>query len=292
MPKPLDQRLAEELSISAAQVRATIALLDEGATVPFIARYRKEVTNGLDDTQLRDLAERLVYLRELDARRNAILEAISEQGKLDSALAASIDSADTKQRLEDLYAPYKKKRRTKAQIAREAGLDALAESLLADPTLAPQAEAQAYLKAPFTTPDGDNPGVADVKAALDGARQVLIERFAENADLVGQPARALRARADHRVQVVPGKETEGEKFADYFDHRRKARRDSRRTARSPCCADAANRCCACRCNCPMIRCPPRDAAGARRRSPARTASTISSARPTSGCSIARAGPGR
>ncbi|MGE0311192.1 MAG: Tex family protein [Lautropia sp.] len=218
MPAPLDRRLADELSIEPRQVRATIALLDEGATVPFIARYRKEATDGLDDTQLRALAERLVYLRELDDRRDAIVAAIAELGKLDPALAARIDAADTKQRLEDLYAPFRKKRRTKAQIAREAGLAPLADSLLADPTLEPDATAQAYLRPAFSTPDGENPGVPDGRSALDGARQILIERFAENADLVGRLRDELQRRAMLVSRVVPGKEAEGEKFADYFDH--------------------------------------------------------------------------
>ena len=145
MPQPLEQRLASELSIRPQQVQATIALLDEGATVPFIARYRKEVTGNLDDTQLRHLSERLIYLRELDARRQAILDSITEQGKLTPELAARIDEADSKQRLEDLYAPYKPKRRTKAQIAREAGLEPLADALLANPMLVPETEAAAYL---------------------------------------------------------------------------------------------------------------------------------------------------
>ncbi len=221
MPKALDRRLADELAIDPRQVRATIALLDEGATVPFIARYRKEATDGLDDTQLRTLAERLVYLRELDERRDAILASIDEQGKLDTALAASIDAADTKQRLEDLYAPFRRKRRTKAQIAREAGLEPLADALLRDPRVEPEAAAQAYLKAPFTTPEGENPGVADAKSALDGARQILIERFAENADLVGRLRDELQRRAVVVSAVVPGKEAEGAKFADYFDHTEK-----------------------------------------------------------------------
>ncbi len=221
MPQPLEHRLAAELSIRPQQVLATIALLDEGATVPFIARYRKEVTDGLDDTQLRNLAERLVYLRELDERRESILTAIGSQGRLDAALAASIDAADSKQRLEDLYAPFKKKRRTKAQIAREAGLGPLADSLLADPTLDPETTAAAYLKPPFTIDDSDNPGVADAKAALDGARQILMERFAEHADLVGSIREELQRRGMVTSTVIAGQETIGEKFADYFDYTEK-----------------------------------------------------------------------
>lgn len=221
MPASLENRLAVELSIRPQQVKATMALLDEGATVPFIARYRKEVTDGLDDTQLRDLAERLIYLRELDERRTAVLAAIQEQGKLDPALAASIDAADTKQRLEDLYAPFKKKRRTKAQIAREAGLEPLADTLLADPAQDPDAAAAAFLKPPFTSDDGDNPGVADNKAALDGARQILMERFAENADLVGRLREEMQQRGVVASTLVDGQAESGAKFADYFDYSEK-----------------------------------------------------------------------
>ncbi|MEY4933483.1 MAG: hypothetical protein RLZZ403_1803, partial [Pseudomonadota bacterium] len=177
----IESRLATELVVKPSQVAAAVALLDEGATVPFISRYRKEATGGLDDTQLRNLAERLVYLRELEERRAAILASIDEQKKLTPALKASIEAADTKQRLEDLYLPYKQKRRTRAQIAREAGLDGLATMLLTDPSLTPETEAARFLKPAFTTEAGDNPGVPDVKAALDGARQVLIEQFAEDA---------------------------------------------------------------------------------------------------------------
>ncbi|MDO4905582.1 MAG: Tex family protein [Lautropia sp.] len=218
MPLPLEQRLATELSIRPQQVLATIGLLDEGATVPFIARYRKEVTGNLDDTRLRQLAERLTYLRELDQRRQTILDSIREQGKLTPELAARIDEADSKQRLEDLYAPYKPKRRTKAQIAREAGLEPLADLLLGNPLLTPEAEAANFLKAPFTTPDGDNPGVADAKAALDGARQILMERFAEDADLVGRLRERLQEKGVLISKVVDGKTETGAKFADYFDY--------------------------------------------------------------------------
>ncbi len=200
------------------QVRAAIDLLDEGATVPFIARYRKEATEGLDDTQLRQLAERLEYLREMDQRREAIIVAIQEQGKLTDALAASLDAADSKQRLEDLYAPYKKKRRTKAQIAREAGLEPLADALLGDPARVPEEAAAEYLREPFTTDEGENPGVADAKAALDGARQILMERFAEDADLVGRLRSELESRGRIVSRVNPGKEEGGEKYRDYFDY--------------------------------------------------------------------------
>ncbi len=212
----IEVRLATELAVKPAQVAAAVALLDEGSTVPFIARYRKEATGGLDDVQLRALEERLGYLRELEERRTAILDSVREQGKLTPELEASIAVADTKQRLEDLYAPYKPKRRTKAQIAREAGLDVLAHELLGDPTLDPEAEAAKFLKPAFETADGKNPGVPDVKAALDGARQVLMERFAEDADLVA----ALRAHVqEHGVvvaTVAEGKEEAGAKFRDYF----------------------------------------------------------------------------
>ncbi|MBE0489971.1 MAG: RNA-binding transcriptional accessory protein [Halomonas sp.] len=207
-------RLAEELSVRPQQVSATVELLDGGATVPFIARYRKEVTGGLDDTQLRNLHERLGYLRELEERRAAVLAAIDEQGKLTPELAGLIRAADTKQRLEDLYLPYKKKRRTKAQIAREAGLEPLADALLADPTLDPESEAAKYLRAA----EGDIPAVEDAKAALDGARQILMERFAEDAELVGRLRERLWQEGELSARVIPGKEAEGAKFSDYFEH--------------------------------------------------------------------------
>jgi protein Tex len=215
---PIESRIAAELSVKPQQVTATVALLDGGATVPFIARYRKEATGGLDDTQLRTLQERLAYLRELEERRAAVLKSIEEQGKMTPQLRQSLEAADTKQRLEDLYLPFKPKRRTKAQIAREAGLDALAHALLADPTLDPQAEAAKYLKAPFTTEQGENPGVPDAKAALEGARQVLMEQFAEDAALVGELREHLRASARLVSRVAEGKEEAGAKFRDYFDY--------------------------------------------------------------------------
>jgi protein Tex len=207
-------RLAEELSVRPQQVSATVELLDGGATVPFIARYRKEVTGGLDDTQLRQLHERLGYLRELEERRTAVLAAIDEQGKLTPELAGQIQAADTKQRLEDLYLPYKKKRRTKAQIARQAGLEPLADALLADPTLDPDVEAAKYLRAA----EGDIPAVEDAKAALDGARQILMERFAEDPELVGALRERLWQEGELSARLIAGKEREGAKFSDYFEH--------------------------------------------------------------------------
>ena len=207
---PIEQRIAEEIGVRAQQVIAAVALLDEGATVPFIARYRKEVTGALDDTQLRTLEERLTYLRELEERRAAVIASIEEQGKLTPALRAEVEHAETKQRLEDLYLPYKPKRRTKAQIAREAGLGPLAELLLADPTRDPNTEAAAYVDA--------EKGVADVKAALDGAKQILIEQFAEDAQLVGELREYVEAHGVVVSSVVEGKETEGAKFRDYFDY--------------------------------------------------------------------------
>ena len=208
------RRLAEELTVRPPQVKATVELLDGGATVPFIARYRKELTGGLDDIQLRALHERLAYLRELEERRAAVLSAIDEQGKLSDALAAQIQAADTKQRLEDLYLPYKKKRRTKAQIAREAGLEPLSKTLLADPTLVPEDEAAKYLRAA----EGDIPAVEDAKAALDGAKQILMERFAEDPELVGQLRERLWREGELSSRVIAGKQQEGAKFSDYFEH--------------------------------------------------------------------------
>jgi uncharacterized protein len=207
-------RLADELSVRPEQVAATVELLDGGATVPFIARYRKEVTGALDDTQLRQLDERLRYLRELEERREAVLAAIDEQGKLDPTLKATIQAADTKQRLEDLYLPFKKKRRTKAQIAREAGLEPLADALLANPTLDPESEAAQYLR----EAEGDIPAIEDAKAALDGAKQILMERFAEDPELIGQLRERLWQEGELSARVLDGKQQEGAKFSDYFEH--------------------------------------------------------------------------
>ncbi|MFC5476472.1 Tex family protein [Paraherbaspirillum soli] len=214
----IEQRLAVELAAKPVQVAAAVALLDEGATVPFIARYRKEVTGGLDDIQLRLLEERLRYLRELEARRSAIMASIEEQGKMTPALLQAITLAEDKTRLEDLYLPYKPKRRTKAQIAAEAGLTELADALLASPDLNPDEEAAKYLKPAFSTDNGDNPGVADAKAALDGARQILMERFAEDAALLQALREYLTEHGVVESKVVEGKQDAGEKFADYFDY--------------------------------------------------------------------------
>ncbi|QNA98275.1 Tex family protein [Massilia sp. Se16.2.3] len=215
----IEQRLAIELAAKPAQVAAAIALLDEGATVPFIARYRKEATGGLDDIQLRLLEERLRYLRELEDRRAAIIESITEQNKMTPALLEAIALAEDKTRLEDLYLPYKQKRRTKAQIAVEAGLSPLADALLADPTLNPETLAAQYLREAFTNADGvNNPGVPDTKAALDGARQILMERFAEDATLLQSLREYVQEHGVVDSKVVEGKQDEGEKFADYFDY--------------------------------------------------------------------------
>ena len=209
MLPPIHDRIAGELAARPAQVLAAIALLDEGATVPFIARYRKEATGGLDDAQLRTLEDRLGYLRELEDRRTAVLKSIDEQGKLTPQLRAAVLGADTKTRLEDLYLPYRPKRRTKAQIAREAGLAPLAQTLLEDPTQDPEQVAAAYVDTAK--------GVADVKAALDGARQILMEDWAEDAELAGQVRAWLWDNAQLTSTLVPGKEQEGAKFTDYFD---------------------------------------------------------------------------
>ncbi|MBN8212884.1 MAG: RNA-binding transcriptional accessory protein [Xanthomonadales bacterium] len=206
----ITQTIADEIVAQPAQVRAAVDLLDEGATVPFIARYRKEVTGGLDDTQLRNLETRLVYLREMEDRRDAILASIAEQGKLTKPLLDDLLAADSKSRLEDLYLPYKPKRRTRAQIAREAGLEPLADAILADPSIAPEERARTFI-------DADK-GVADVAAALDGARAILIERFGEDAALVGELRSWLQAKGVLRAKVVAGKENEGAKYRDYFDH--------------------------------------------------------------------------
>jgi len=209
MLAPIEHRIALELGVRPTQVVAAITLLDEGATVPFISRYRKEATDGLDDTQLRNLEERLTYLRDLEDRRTAILASIEEQGKLTPELKAEISDAETKQRLEDLYLPYKQKRRTKAQIAREAGIEPLALGLLEDPNLTPEDEAAKFINV--------DAGFADAKAVLDGARQILMEKFAEDAELLGGLRAYLSEHGHVRSTVVEGKETEGAKFRDWFD---------------------------------------------------------------------------
>ncbi|MBS51269.1 MAG: RNA-binding transcriptional accessory protein [Oceanospirillaceae bacterium] len=203
-------RIAEELGIRPQQVSAAVALLDEGATVPFIARYRKEVTGELDDSQLRTLEERLRYLREMEDRRESILKSIDEQGKLTDELKKDILAADTKTRLEDLYLPYKKKRRTKVQIAIEAGLEPLADALMNNPDLNPEAEAASFVNS--------EKEVADAKAALDGAKYILMERFAEDANLLAKLRGFMKQEATLSVRVVPGQEGPGAKFADYFEH--------------------------------------------------------------------------
>ncbi|MEL0437376.1 Tex family protein [Phycobacter sp. K97] len=203
------QTIATEIGAGAKQVSAAVALLDEGATVPFVARYRKEATGGLDDTQLRTLDERLSYLRELEARRGSILETIRNQDKLTDELAAKIAKAETKAQLEDIYLPYKPKRRTKAMIARENGLEPLAEAILADRSLEPETLAQSYI----------TEAVPTVKDALNGARDILTERLTEDADLLGRLREFLQREAFLTAKVVEGKEQEGAKFSDYFDHR-------------------------------------------------------------------------
>ena len=215
----IEQRLAAEIAAKPAQIAAAIALLDEGATVPFISRYRKEATGGLDDIQLRLLEERLRYLRELEERREAIIASITEQGKMTPELLKAVSLATDKTHLEDLYLPYKPKRRTKAQIALEAGLEPLADALLANPTLNPEEEAAKYLRDPFTSEAGDaNPGVADTKAALDGARQILMERFAEDAGLLQSLREYVQAHGVVQSKVLEGKNDAAEKYADYFDY--------------------------------------------------------------------------
>jgi len=206
----ITRRIADELEVNEEQVTATVGMLDEGATVPFIARYRKEVTGSLDDSQLRNLEDRLRYLRDLEARRSTILNSIEEQGKLTDELRSSINEADTKNRLEDLYLPYKPRRRTKAQIAREAGLEPLADTLYDDPTQDPEQTARGYLN--------EDAGIADTRAALEGARAILMERFAEDAELLGELRSFIWQQAQLKVTVVEDQETGGAKFRDYFDH--------------------------------------------------------------------------
>ncbi|WP_447051080.1 Tex-like N-terminal domain-containing protein [Streptomyces rosealbus] len=208
-PASIEGRIAEELGVRERQVKAAVDLLDGGSTVPFIARYRKEATEMLDDAQLRTLEERLRYLRELEERRAAVLESVREQGKLTDELEARIRAADTKARLEDIYLPFKPKRRTKAQIAREAGLEPLADGLLGDPSVDPHAAATAFVDA--------GKGVADPQAALDGARAILAERFSEDADLIGELRERMWVRGRLVAKVRDGKEEAGAKFADYFD---------------------------------------------------------------------------
>lgn len=212
----IELRIARELNVNERQIVAAVGLLDSGATVPFIARYRKEVTGGLDDTQLRYLEERLRYLRDLESRRATILKSISEQEKLTPELEKAVMAAETMARLEDLYLPYKPKRRTKAQIAREAGLEPLAESLLADPAQNPAALAESYLNAEH--------GIESGELALDGARQILMEKFGEDADLIGRLRDYLSKHALLVSTVIAGREEEGAKFADYFEYREPLKR--------------------------------------------------------------------
>lgn len=205
------QTIAKELSVRPTQINAAVELLDGGATVPFISRYRKEATEGLDDTQLRFVEERLLYLREMEDRRSAILKSIEEQGKLTPELKAQILDADTKARLEDLYLPYKPRRTTKGMLAREAGIEPLADKLLENPLLSPEQEAPAFINV--------EKNYADVKAVLDGAKHILMERFSEDADLLSKLRAYLSERAEVAAKVIEGKENDGAKFRDYFAHR-------------------------------------------------------------------------
>src|ERR1700678_3873311 len=205
----INRQIADELGVREQQVAATVELLNGGATVPFIARYRKEITGGLDDAQLRTLDERLTYLRELEERRIVILESVREQGKLDAALEAAIMTADTKGRLEDIYLPFKPKRRTKAEIAREAGLEPLSEKLLTEPKKDPLVVAAGFFDAEKQE--------ADAAAALEGARAILVERFAEDADLIGSLREQMAACGQLASRVRGGREADGAKFADSFE---------------------------------------------------------------------------
>ena len=230
----INNQIASEMKVRPQQIAVAVALMDEGATVPFIARYRKEVTGGLDDTQLRNIEERLLYLRELEERRVTILKSIHDQGKLTGDLSKAIVAAETKQLLEDLYLPYKPRRRTKAMIAREAGLEPLARSLMANPKLDPQEEAVKFINIDATayaalTPEqikksqageeGAKPLVPDVKTALDGARDILAEEFSETAELLAKLRDHLWAQGIMSSKVVEGQESaEEEKFRDYYTY--------------------------------------------------------------------------
>ena len=223
----ISQIIADELNVQSRQILAAINLLDEGNTIPFIARYRKEVTGGLDDTQLRHFESRLTYLRELDDRRQTILKSIEEQGKLTDDLRQAIEQTQSKTELEDLYLPYKPKRRTRGQIAIEVGLEPLAELLWNEPQYHPENEAEKYID--------NTKGITDVKSALDGARYILMERFAEDAQLLAKVRHYLSNNAELVSTVITGKEKEGEKFQDYFDHHELLKK----RAISPCAGNAA-----------------------------------------------------
>ena len=218
MVSTIERRLAKELDVPVQRIAAAIVLLDEGATVPFIARYRKEITGGLDDSQLRNLQERLIYLRELEQRRQIVIDSINAQNRMTPELLAAIHQAGDKSSLEDIYLPYRPKRRTKARLAVEAGLLELADNLISNPELDAEAEAVKYIRPPFTTDEGDNPGVADVRAALDGARQILMERFSEEAGLLGMLREFMHEHGVIVSSVIEGKEHEGLRFSDYFDY--------------------------------------------------------------------------
>ncbi|MDP5040852.1 MAG: RNA-binding transcriptional accessory protein, partial [Paraglaciecola sp.] len=204
------EKIAQELQVKVEQVKSAVHLLDEGSTVPFIARYRKEATAGLDDTQLRLLEQRLSYLRDLEDRRAVIIKSISEQGKMNDVLLKSLQKVDNKTELEDIYLPYKPKRRTKGQIAIESGLEPLANALFEDRNLDPEIESQAYVNAELS--------VADTKAALEGAKYILMERFAEDAVLLQKIRQYLTKNAHIKSQIVSGKEQDGSKYSDYFSH--------------------------------------------------------------------------
>ncbi len=266
----IERQIAGELNARPEQVQAAVRLLDEGSTVPFIARYRKEVTGGLDDSQLRTLESRLGYLRELEDRRQVIIRSIEEQGKLTPELARELKGADSKTRLEDLHLPYKPKRRTKGQMAIEAGLEPLANLLLTDPMKDPEQAAARFLNA--------EQGITDSKAALDGARYILMERFAEQADLLEKLRDYLWQNATLRARVVAGKEQEGAKFKDYFEHDEPLHK-APPTGCWPCCAGATRGSSTSRWSQVTMRVP----APAKGSLPTTSGSICRTARRTSGC---------